>query len=243
MGRPVNTDGRQTRQAILNASLALFAEHGFNGTSLRDIARAVGVRESAIYNYFPGKDALFTGILDAAKEHRAQQLEAFLHEATTRDPRELLEAITTTVLDDFAEPRQQQLFRVMMSDGMRLAREGRINLIDRMTSGAALLHKLMGLLVSRGHLRRQPPALLAIEFMGPLLMWRHWHALDPQGPLVAKRPTFIRSHVEQFLHGAGAVQPSASASARARSSSPHGRRQTRHPAPPVRTVHHTSRTR
>ena len=78
MGRPFNTDGRQTRQAILDASLALFAEHGFNGTSLRDIARAVGVRESAFYNYFPGKDAIFTGILDAAKEHRAQQLETFL---------------------------------------------------------------------------------------------------------------------------------------------------------------------
>ena len=240
MGRPFNTDGRQTRQAILDASLALFAEHGFNGTSLRDIARAVGVRESAFYNYFPGKDAIFTGILDAAKEHRAQQLETFLLEAETRDPRELLEGITAMMLDTFADPRQQQLFRVMMSDGMRLAREGRVNLIDRMTSGAALLQKLMGTLVSRGHLRRLPPGMLAMEFMGPLLMWRHWHALNPNGPLITKRSTFIRSHVEQFLHGAGAAR--AHTSARTRATTSRGQR-LRTNSSHSRTVHHTSRTR
>jgi AcrR family transcriptional regulator len=240
MGRPCNTDGRHTRQAILDASLSLFAEHGFNGTSLRDIARAVGVRESAFYNYFPGKDAIFTGILDAAKEHRTQQLEGFLLEAHTRDPQELLEAITATILDTFADPRQQQLFRVMMSDGMRLAREGRISLIERMTSGAAPLHKLMATLVSRGHLRRLPPGMLAIEFMGPLLMWRHWHALDPKGPLIAKRSTFIRGHVEQFLHGAGANR--AHPAGRARSTASRGQRlRTQHSH--SRTVHHTSRTR
>ena len=66
MARPKNADGQRTRQAILDAALDLFAEKGFFGTSLRDVAGAVGVRESALYNYFPGKDALFDALLTAA---------------------------------------------------------------------------------------------------------------------------------------------------------------------------------
>ena len=62
MGRPIHADGRQTRQAILDAALELFADKGYFGTSLRDIAAVVGVRESALYNYFRGKEALFSAL-------------------------------------------------------------------------------------------------------------------------------------------------------------------------------------
>ena len=63
MARPRNADGQRTRQAILDAALDLFAEKGFFGTSLRDVATAVGVRESALYNYFASKDALFEALI------------------------------------------------------------------------------------------------------------------------------------------------------------------------------------
>ena len=54
MARPRNADGQRTRKAILDAALDLFSEKGYFGTSLRDVATAVGVRESALYNYFAG---------------------------------------------------------------------------------------------------------------------------------------------------------------------------------------------
>lgn len=59
MGRPRQTEARDTRQEVLDAALELFAEKGYFGASLRDIARAVGVRESALYHYFSSKEALF----------------------------------------------------------------------------------------------------------------------------------------------------------------------------------------
>ena len=96
----------------------------------------MGVRESALYNYFKGKEALFRALIDAAHEHKAEQLAGLLDKPVT-DVRLVLERLTTLVIDGFCAPRQQRLFRVLMSDGMRLAREGRINLIERMTSGAA----------------------------------------------------------------------------------------------------------
>jgi AcrR family transcriptional regulator len=201
MGRPFHADGRQTRQAILDAALELFADKGYFGTSLRDIAAVVGVRESALYNYFPGKEALFSALITAAHEHKTELMAGLLAEPIG-NVQSLLERLTALVLDSFAVPRQQQLFRVLMSDGMRLAKQGRINLIERMTSGAEPLHDLMRRLITEGGLRPRNSELLAIEFTGPLLLWRHWHAVQPNGPLVTNRQAFIRDHVAHFLHGA-----------------------------------------
>jgi AcrR family transcriptional regulator len=43
------------RDKILEASLDLFAAKGFRGTSIRDIANAVGISISNIYHYFGNK--------------------------------------------------------------------------------------------------------------------------------------------------------------------------------------------
>lgn len=48
-----------TKKRILAASLALFSKKGFSAVSVRDIAAAVGVRESAMYKHFANKQAVF----------------------------------------------------------------------------------------------------------------------------------------------------------------------------------------
>src|SRR5690349_17299210 len=134
MSRPKNADGQRTRQAILDAALDLFADKGFFGTSLRDIATAVGVRESALYNYFPSKDALFEELIVSGQEEKTERLQAIVGEAST-DARASLERLAVAILESHAEPRHQLLFRVMLSDGIRLARNGRLNLLERMGNG------------------------------------------------------------------------------------------------------------
>jgi AcrR family transcriptional regulator len=201
MGRPIHADGRQTRQAILDAALDLFAEKGYFGTSLRDIAAAVGVRESGFYNYFESKEALFNALLATDSESKAEQWAELLSEPIT-DARSVLERLTNRVLDYFCAPRQQRLFLVLMSDGMRLAKQGRVDLIERMTSGAAPFSDLMRRLIANGGLRPRDPQLLAIEFMGPLMLWRHRHAITPNERVVVNRQAFVRDHVDQFLQGA-----------------------------------------
>jgi len=202
LGRPLQSDGRQTRQAILNAALDLFSEKGYFGTSLREIAAAVGVRESAFYNYFKSKEALFIALLESARKYKAEQWAAFLAESPVTDARSVLERLSTRVLDFFREPEQQRLFLIFMSDGMRLARQGHIDLVEQMTSGAAPFQDLMRRLIADGSLRPQDPELLAMEFVGPLLLWRQWYAVNPTGRLVTNRRAFVRNHVDQFLKGA-----------------------------------------
>jgi AcrR family transcriptional regulator len=54
----------QTRERILDVAEALFAERGFAGTSVRDIASAAGLTAASLYNHFEGKEALYDAVLE-----------------------------------------------------------------------------------------------------------------------------------------------------------------------------------
>ncbi|HET6998317.1 MAG TPA: TetR family transcriptional regulator [Solirubrobacterales bacterium] len=57
--------GSETKSRILDTSITLFAERGFEACTMRDIAAAVGIKAPAIYNHYSSKD----DVLAAAMEH------------------------------------------------------------------------------------------------------------------------------------------------------------------------------
>jgi AcrR family transcriptional regulator len=58
--------GARTRQAILDASLALFAQKGFHATLIDDIATRVGISRAALYQYFASKEEIFIELAHTA---------------------------------------------------------------------------------------------------------------------------------------------------------------------------------
>jgi AcrR family transcriptional regulator len=52
------------REQIVEAAVRLFAQHGFDGTSTRQIAQEVGITEGLIFHYFPTKADLLTAVLE-----------------------------------------------------------------------------------------------------------------------------------------------------------------------------------
>ena len=92
-------------------------------------------------------------------------------------------------------PRQQQLFRILMSDGMRLAREGRINLLERMGSSRPRFEEFMHRLIEAGSLRDGDPELLVMQFIGPLLFWRQLHAIGAQHRRTSATAARLRAHM------------------------------------------------
>jgi AcrR family transcriptional regulator len=56
--------GEDTRQAIIDAARSEFATRGYEGATLRGIARAAGVDARLVHHYFDGKDDVFTAALE-----------------------------------------------------------------------------------------------------------------------------------------------------------------------------------
>ena len=54
--------------AILEASIATMAEHGYHGTSVRDIALRAGLSPAALYHHFPSKQAVLAMIMERGIE-------------------------------------------------------------------------------------------------------------------------------------------------------------------------------
>lgn len=71
------------REAILDAALALFAERGFYGTSVPDIAQLAGVGAGTIYRYFENKKALVNTLYQI---HKAALGKALLKDFTSEAP-------------------------------------------------------------------------------------------------------------------------------------------------------------
>ncbi|MGH7948727.1 MAG: TetR family transcriptional regulator, partial [Candidatus Binataceae bacterium] len=53
-----------TRDRLLQVAQMLFAERGFRGTSLRDIARRIGIQAPSLLHHFPSKEQLYLAVLD-----------------------------------------------------------------------------------------------------------------------------------------------------------------------------------
>ncbi len=64
MARTAGSDGEKTRAAIRDAATVLFAHHGYEAVSTRQIGSGVGVQAAALYRYFPTKEDLLFDIMN-----------------------------------------------------------------------------------------------------------------------------------------------------------------------------------
>lgn len=52
------------KEKIFNVSIELFSKYGYDGVSIRQIAKEVGIRESSIYNHYSSKESIMDSILE-----------------------------------------------------------------------------------------------------------------------------------------------------------------------------------
>lgn len=106
-------DPARTRAALLDAALLCFAERGYEGTSIRDIATRAGLSLGLLYHYFPSKEALL-GELFARSVALIQGV--FAEAADEPDPRRRLRRLIAASVRVMAE--QRTFYRV--SYGVRM---------------------------------------------------------------------------------------------------------------------------
>lgn len=95
----LSAEALERRQQILDAAVAVFAEHGFHATRIRDVARRAGVAYGLVYHYFGSKQALLEAAFDANWAVFADVVEAIA--ASSRSPAEAVRAVADYVFGAF----------------------------------------------------------------------------------------------------------------------------------------------
>jgi AcrR family transcriptional regulator len=99
MARTRANDYDRKRQGILSRSAALFAEHGYTGTSITMIAEACGVSKALMYHYYSSKDAVLFDLLQDHLQNLVAVVEAAAQSAGK--PEEKLFAISAALLEAY----------------------------------------------------------------------------------------------------------------------------------------------
>src|ERR687883_59961 len=99
VSRTIGSTAPATRARILDAARGLFAERGYAGTSMRDLAEVLGITKAALYYHFPGKADILLALvepglveLDAIADRAPTMIPLFSDPSAKRDLAERLDA-------------------------------------------------------------------------------------------------------------------------------------------------------
>ncbi len=111
-GRPrVRMTGRERREQLLDVGRALFAERGFEATSIEEIAARAGVSKPVVYEHFGGKEGLYAVVVDREMQ---SLLGRFTGALTAGTPKEMLEQAALVLLTYIED--ESDGFRVLSRD-------------------------------------------------------------------------------------------------------------------------------
>ena len=111
-GKPrVRMTGRERREQLLDVGRALFAEKGFEATSIEEIAARAGVSKPVVYEHFGGKEGLYAVVVDREMSDLLNRLTEALSAA---HPRMLVEKAALALLTYIEE--QTDGFRILSRD-------------------------------------------------------------------------------------------------------------------------------
>lgn len=83
LGRPPGSSGEETVAKLVEAALVNFGDRGYAGARMTEIAAAVGISHSSIYQYFTSKKELYGAAFDAAQAELLPAYLAAINDANT----------------------------------------------------------------------------------------------------------------------------------------------------------------
>ena len=165
--------GRATRGQLIEVATSLFADHGYEGTSIEAVLAAAGVSRGALYHHFAGKEALFTAVLEAVSDRVTAEVTEAIRDCT--EPVDAMRTGAMAWIDLAGDPVIQ---RVMLVDAPSVLGWERWRAMDEGRTVGAMQAMLQAVSDS-GRL----PQELVVPFSHMILA-----ALDEAAMVVARAP-------------------------------------------------------
>ncbi|MES9682559.1 hypothetical protein CN514_18150 [Bacillus sp. AFS001701] len=99
-----------TKDKIIAAALSLFSKNGYEGTSLSDIAKVVGIQKPSIYNHFKSKEEIFLTIYENILWLHVKKVEELIKEIHSLSAKEQLYQILNLTFQYYIEFEEQSTF-------------------------------------------------------------------------------------------------------------------------------------
>lgn len=208
--KPGKTPRRRRRKdarpaEIIEAGLREFAEKGYAGTRLDDVAARAGIVKGTIYLYFPNKAALFKEAVRSRIIPTLGQIEAMI-DTYPGSSQDLLEHIFRTIYARLIDSDLRGVMRIMITEGNRFPEIAEFYYRESLSKALALLDKVVARGLDRGDIRAGPASEYPRIIMAPAILASIWKmTFDRFDPIDLDR--FIAAHLDLVFNGISSHPP------------------------------------
>ncbi|MFN2529280.1 MAG: TetR/AcrR family transcriptional regulator [Candidatus Baltobacteraceae bacterium] len=190
---------KPTRTRLLQAALDAFSEKGFDGASIREITRRVGIRESGFYAHFAGKREAYDELMAEAGPGAAVRAMRALEKI--EDPNEYLPALMRVAIKAWSAPRARKFLTIALRNAFAGEGHDWRTILNGVDTALATLTPRIAVWQRGGKISAKVPAAqLAYMFMAPVAVGRIMFFNSAAGPEEAARGhEMLEAHVESFL--------------------------------------------
>ena len=165
---------KSTKDRILEHSLMLFAKSGYKETSVRDIAKEVGIQQGALYNHFKNKDAILETLIDELAQS------AIVSIFENKDPQELaqrgksfLSSVATIFKLISFDKKNEALYKMLMQEIYKNPKIRDFYHEYFYQKNVKKISSILFYMMQDERIKSSDPLLLANEFLAPLFFYQN----------------------------------------------------------------------
>lgn len=193
-------DGHDRREEILAAALDLFSKHGFEATSIRQIASQVGISDPALYSHFKSKQEMLEDLFEM---HGPKALYMAVEDLDLTDalksPRKFAEDSLNKLAERWFIPAENKFFRLMLLENLTGAIPEALTLETVQRPMKVRLTVLARWLIKSGMAIDIDPEWMVLQFLSPISAIRTDVAMNPSKHTLKSVKARLNSHLEHFI--------------------------------------------